>query len=333
MRKGHLIAAAVALLPFAWVIAHVGLSAMLVQLKAMRVALPVVLALSILRLFLQSITWSASLKGEHVSVDTTKLIGVRLASQSMGYLTVLGPVISEPMKIKLLGTPAEPTITATFLDDGVYWFTSALVAILGIVSLPLVAVHGARYHLIPAFLSLAGMVFVIMRRNPILPGLVRVLGHHAPSWLARAEKLEASIRSYRLHYPALVTRMFWIDVACQVLIASEVVVILWSLRLPIHFLTVVAIDGVTRALKLLSGWIPARLGSDEGGAISAFALTGFSPILGLSLAVTRRVRDLLWALIGILWFAWNSRVVGGRQRASSGVTDTIVKEIVECRQS
>src|SRR4029077_4345457 len=197
---------------------------------------------------------------------------------------------------------------------------------------PLVAVHGARYHLIPAFLSLAGIVFAILRRTPILSGLVRALGHHAPSWRAHAEKLEASIRSYRLHHPALVSRMFWIDVACQVLIASEVVVILWSLRLPIHFLTVVAIDGVTRALKLLSGWIPARLGSDEGGAISAFALTGFSPILCLSLAATRRVRDLLWALVGILWFAWNSRVVGGRKEALGGVTGTL-REIVECRQS
>ena len=75
--------------------------------------------------------------GENVAVNRTTLIGVRLASQSMGYLTVLGPVISEPMKIKLLGTSSEPTITATFLDNGVYWFTSALVAMLGIVCLPL----------------------------------------------------------------------------------------------------------------------------------------------------------------------------------------------------
>src|SRR6201984_2252654 len=137
MRKSHLIAALVALVLFGWVIAHVGHSAVRVQLKAVRVALPIVLALSVLRLLLQSITWSASLEGEHVSVNTTKLMGVRLASQSMGYLTVLGPVISEPMKIKLLGTSSEPTITATFLDTGVYWFTSALVAISGIVCLPL----------------------------------------------------------------------------------------------------------------------------------------------------------------------------------------------------
>src|ERR1700741_4460387 len=149
MKKGHLIAAPVSLVMFAWVIAHVEFSAMLVQLKAMRIALPIVLALSVLRLLLQSITWSASLQAELVSVDTAKLMGVRLASQSMGYLTVLGPVFAEPMKIKLLGTPTEPTITATFLDNGVYWFTSALLAIVGIMGLPLVAVHGARYPLIP----------------------------------------------------------------------------------------------------------------------------------------------------------------------------------------
>ena len=152
MRKIHVIIALAALVLFAWVIAHVGLSTMVAQLKAMRVALPIVMALSALRLFLQSTTWSASLKGANVAVNRTTLIGVRLASQSMGYLTVLGPVISEPMKIKLLGTSSEPTITATFLDNVVYWFTSALVAISGIVCLPLIAAHGAAYHWIPIIL-------------------------------------------------------------------------------------------------------------------------------------------------------------------------------------
>jgi hypothetical protein len=307
MRKTQLIIAFAALGLFAWVIAHVGLSTMVAQLKAMRIAVPIVMALSALRLFLQCTTWSASLKGENIAVNRTRLIGVRLASQSMGYLTVLGPVISEPMKIKLLGTSSESTITATFLDTGVYWFTSALVAISGVVCLPLVAAHGAAYHWIPVILALAVGVFAITRRSPILAGVVRAFGRRAPSWLARAEKVEASIRNYRVEQPALVSRMFWIGVACQLLIASEVLVVLWSLHLPIHFFAVMAVEGVTRSLKLASGWVPARVGFDEGGAISAFAVAGLSPMNGLGLALTRRVRDLLWALIGILWLAWNTR--------------------------
>ena len=307
MRKVQLIVALAALVLFAWVISHVGVPTMVVQLKAMRVALPIVIALSTLRLFLQSTTWSASLKGEKVYVNRARLVGVRLASQSMGYLTVLGPVLSEPMKIKLLGTSSEPTITATFLDTGVYWFTSLLVAISGIVCLPLISTHGTAYRWLPVILALAVAVFTITRRSPILRVVVRAFGTRAPSWLVRAEKWEASVRTYRSKQPALVGRMFWIGVACQILIASEVLVFLWSLHLPIHVFSVLAIEGVTRVLRMASGWIPARVGADEGGAISAFGVVGLSPALGLGLALTRRVRDLLWALTGILWLAWNSR--------------------------
>jgi len=328
MKKAHLAIAFVAVGLFAWVVVHVGISTLLDQLKAMRVALPIVLALSLIRLLLQSVAWSASLKGEQVHVDISKLAAVRLGGQSLGYLTVLGPVISEPLKIKLLGTRTEPTVTATLLDDGVYWFTSALLAIAGIASLPFVAVHGAVYHAIPAVLALSLMVFVITRRNPILSGVVRAFGEKVPSWLARAEKFESSIRNYRINQPVLVRRMFWIDVACQVLIASEVVVVLWALNLSIHFFTILVIEGVTRGLKMLSGWIPARLGSDEGGAISAFALTGLSPVLGLALALTRRVRDLLWAFIGIIWLAWNSRGAKESQDTAGPIPTILAQEIL-----
>jgi hypothetical protein len=326
MKKGHLIVAIFAVLLFTWVIAHANLPSMVQELKAMRTALPIVLALSALRLYLQSLTWSASLKGQDVSVGAAKLAAIRLSSQAMGYLTVLGPVISEPMKIKLLGTPAEPTITGTFLDDGVYWFTSALIAISGLLSLPLLTIHGARYHLIPAILVLGLAILLITRRNSILTGAVRLFGKKIPSWLIRAEKAEASIRTFRVEHPALVTRMFWFDVACQLLVAAEVLVVLWALHLAIHFLAVLAIEGMTRTVKMVSGWIPARLGSDECGAISAFAAAGLSPILGLALALTRRVRDLLWALIGIIWLTWNSRAESHRPEPGNFATD--MKELM-----
>jgi hypothetical protein len=328
MKKAHLAIAFVAVGLFAWVVGHVGISTLLGQLKAMRVALPIVLALSLIRLLLQSVAWSASLKGERVHVDIPKLAAARLGGQSLGYLTVLGPVISEPLKIKLLGTPTEPTVTATFLDDGVYWFTSALLAMAGIASAAFVAVHGAVYHAIPAVLALSLMVVVITRRNPILSGVVRAFGDKVPAWLARAEKFESSIRNYRINQPVLVRRMFWIDVACQVLIASEVVVVLWALHLSIHFFTILVIEGVTRGLKMLSGWIPARLGSDEGGAISAFALTGLSPVLGLALALTRRVRDLLWAFIGIIWLALTSRGAKESEDTAGPIPTILAEEVL-----
>lgn len=327
MKWGHLIIAILAVLLFAWVMAHINVASMVQQLKAMRIAIPIVLTLSAIRLYFQSVTWSASLKGQHLSIETIKLAAVRIASQSMGYLTVFGPVISEPMKIKLLGTPSEPTITATFLDNGVYWFTSALIAICGLLTLPLLTVHGKHYHSIPAILVLGLAIFVITRRNSILSRVVRAFGKKVPSCLIHAEKAEASVRTFRLEHPALINKMFWFDVAIQLLTASEVFAVLWTLHLPIHFLAVLAIEGVTRSLKFVSGWIPARLGSDEGGAISAFAAVGFSPMLGLSLALTRRVRDLLWVLMGIVWLAWNSRGASDQPEPTANLP-TIERELL-----
>jgi hypothetical protein len=312
MKSIQFIFACIAFGLFAWAISHAGLSAITSQFKAICIAVPIVVALSLLRLFLQSYTWAASLKGERIAAKGSTLVGVRVASQSMGYLTVLGPVISEPMKIKLLGTPVEPTITATLLDTGVYWLTSALMAVLGIVCLAAFAAHGTVLRWIPVAFALAIAVFVITRRKSLLGEVMRALGTRAPSWLKRAEAFEASIRTYRLEQPALVARMFWIGIACQFLISFEVVVVLWALHLPIHFLAIMSIEGVTRSLKMASGWVPARVGVDEGGAISAFSIVGLSPMLGLGLALTRRVRDLLWALTGVLWLAWNSRGAGPR---------------------
>ena len=316
MKRGrHLVVVLIGAGLFTWVIAHVGLHAILQQVKAMSIALPILLMLSLCRLLLQTASWSMALKGEGISALPKRLVGIRLASQSMGYLTFLGALLSEPMKIKLLRTPTESTIKATFLDSGVYWFTSALLAIVGCVCATFLAIHGAHYTwTIVAVTLLTLVLFLIARSKPILSGLVRVLGKHSPSWLSRGEAIERSIRSYRLQQPALVARMFWIDVACQLLLASEVAVVVWSLRLPIHLVTILAIEGITRALKMISGWVPARLGADEGGAMSAFMAAGLSPVFGLTLALTRRMRDLLWALIGLAWLVWRAPGVTGHEK-------------------
>lgn len=327
MRRNHLIVALVGLALLIWVIARVRVPGIVQDFRAFKIAVPVVLALSLCRLILQTSAWSQALKDQRISIPARQLIGIRVASQGMGYLTVLGPVLSEPMKIKLLGTPAEPTITATLLDDGVYWFTTILLAIAGWLSIPMVAIHGMHTPWVAAaVLGLVLVLFFILSQKSVLSLLLRRLGKRSPRWLVRAALLEGSIRNYRGRHPALVKRIFWIDVLCQLLVASEVVVVLWALHLPIRLLPVVAIEGITRGFKLISGWIPARLGSDEGGAISAFALAGFSPGLGLTLALTRRVRDLLWALGGLGWLLLNSRKEVHEDEKSANAPTAILKE-------
>jgi hypothetical protein len=290
-----------------WVMAHAGLPAIMHQLRALRVALPIVVALSLVRLLLQSMAWSAALKSEGLHVGLRRLIGIRLASQGMGYLTVFGPVVSEPMKINLLRTPIAPTATATFLDNGVYWFTSALVGIACCICITVMRAKGAASTLMFSAIFILILLFMGSRKSA-LSGLVGKLGKRSPSWLNKGAKIESAVREVREQKPELIGRLFWLDLSCQLLLVCEVAVVLWSLRLPLHVLTVLAIEGLTRGVKMMTGFVPARLGVDEGGAMSAFAASGFSPVFGLTLALTRRARDLAWALVGLAWLACRSRV-------------------------
>jgi len=330
MRKAALLAALVGAALFVWVIQHMGLSAILQQLKALRFALPILIALSLCRLLLQTVAWSTVLKAEGITVALTDLIGIRLASQSMGYLTVLGPVLSEPMKIQLLGTAVAPTITATFLDSGVYWLTSALLGMAGCISIALLVAHGGYLTSAAALFAIFALaLLLITRRKPILSSVAQGL-RRSPAWLKRAEKIEGSLRDYRVQHPAVVSRMFWIDVACQFLMASEVAVVLWALWLPIHVITVLAIEGFTRAVKMATGWVPARLGADEGGAMSAFMAIGLQPAFGLTLALTRRTRDLLWAATGLAWLAWRSQGTKNQNKSIEQTLESGGKELTLC---
>ena len=307
MRKANLLLAAVGTALFAWVIVHAGPAAIVQQLGALRIALPIVVALSLARLLLQTLAWSAALKSEGLDIGIPRLIGIRLASQGMGYLTVFGPVLSEPMKISLLRTPVESTATATFLDNGIYWFTSALIGIAGCACIGLIKAQAGSSVLVLSVVFALVMVF-IARRKSVLSSISAALGRRSPSWLNRAAKVEFTIREKRIQKPELVGHMFWRDVACQLLLVAEVAVVLWSLRLPIHLMAVIAIEGFTRAVKMMTGWVPARLGADESGAMSAFAASGLSPAFGLTLALTRRARDLAWAVVGLAWLALKSQV-------------------------
>jgi hypothetical protein len=77
--------------------------------------------------------------------------------------------------------------------------------------------------------------------------------------------------------------------------------------LPIHGGIVLALEAANRMVKMMAGWMPARIGADESGAAGAFAALGLPAASGLALALTRRARDLLSVLVGMIWLTWHSQ--------------------------
>jgi len=318
-RKIEILLVAMGLALFAVVVSKIGWGAALHELRRVWIAVPLLVGLSVVRLLLQTRSWGLALREEGVRAKFGELIGIRLASQSLGYLSVLGPAVSEPMKIRLLGDNWKTSTTATLVDSGVYWFSSALIGILGCVAAGILLAHGrygpTLFAVATLFVLSAGLLF---RQKPILASLVELSKARAPQWLKKGAELEAQIRAFRQQHPKTLRSMMHIDLVCQVLLVAEAAIVISTAKLPVHLFAILGIEAAVRVAKMTSGWIPARIGADEGGAAAAFAAFGFSPAAGLMLALARRSRDFLWCVLGLCWLAWRS-YLGKKEQALAEV--------------
>jgi len=300
---------------FAVVASRIGWTGFFHQLKIASLAVPVLVGVSFLRLVLQTHAWRIALQQEGVSATLGELLGIRLASQSMGYLSVLGPALSEPMKINLLkGKNWNTSATATLADTGIYWFTSAIVGLTGCMAAAILLAGAQEARtLVGITLLFALLLTVLIRQKPLLQKLIVVMGERAPAWLKKGAALEQEIRSFRTRNPLSTRSMLYLDLLCQLLLVAETALVLSYLKLPVHLPALLGIETATRVTKMVAGWMPARIGADESGAAAAFAAFGLSPVSGVVLALTRRFRDLLWCVLGLTWFAWRSRTTVQKQ--------------------
>jgi hypothetical protein len=317
MKKQNVVIMIAGLALFGFVAAKVGWSDIAQQLQAVGTALPILLALSALRMALQTAAWSGALGAHGIRASATNLIGARLASRAMGYLSVLGPLVSEPMRISLLEDRSREATAATLIDTSVYWLSCWFFTIFGTVCAVQSMSGGRRLWSLATLAPLViGAAFLMIRRKPVLPALVRALGSRCPSWLREGEQVEVAIRDFQVQHPGCVRRMLACGIACQILMGAELVAIFLALRIPCHPGTILGLETASRVVRTMGGWLPARIGIDESGMAAAALTFGLSSLTGLAIALARRVRDLIEAAIGFCWLACRSR--SSRQRVKSG---------------
>ncbi len=291
---------------FIFAVERIGLGSVMREAKAMGAGLFVILLLTLIRLFLQTQAWAIALEQDGIRATTSELLFLRLASQGIGYLTVLGPAASEPIKIKLLRRhPGSPT-AATLVDTGVYWLSAGLVLIAGSVSAAFVLTRNQTASILFAAIIAAALLLLVKPKEFLNP-LSSSMGKRAPRWLTKAAQVERQIRDFARRHPEPIRHMLVLDLACQALLLGEVVAGLYFLHLPLRAGAVLSIEAANRAVRLIGGWMPARIGADESGAAGAFAALGMPAAAGLAFALTRRFRDMLGSLVGLLWLAWRTQ--------------------------
>jgi Lysylphosphatidylglycerol synthase TM region len=278
-------------------------------LQAIGAGVVVMFGASLLRLLLQTRSWRMALRQDGVRTTTAELMFLRLASQGIGYLTVLGPAASEPIKIKFLQNRGGSAVGATLVDTGVYWLSAGATMLAGCIAAAAVLKSTSTALIaggIAATIVTAGC-FAVRSKCRFRPAIPGAGSAHWPAWLNQAVRIGKEIRDFARTNPRTIRSMFLLDLACQVLLLAEVAIAFWCLHLPLRAGNVLAIEAAGRAVRMIGGWMPARLGADEGGAAAAFVALGLPAASGLAFALARRVRDMLNSLVGLTWIAWHAR--------------------------
>jgi len=146
-------------------------------------------------------------------------------------------------------------------------------------------------------------IFVFVQRYglfALLAGLIhRLFGDRFAWFVGGATTLDRAVRVIYRRPRRLLVCTLW-QFAAWIVAAGEIWLALRFLRHPVSIADALLIDAVTHAASTAAFIVPGALGVQEGAFMIVGNLLGLSPEISLAVALTRRARDLLLFIPGLL---------------------------------
>ena len=152
----------------------------------------------------------------------------------------------------------------------------------------------------------AGLFFIIQRYR-VASAAGTILGRSR--WLRKFNDVLNHLRGIedRLVYfytrrPRRLLAVFVLSFANWTLGVAEVWTVMYLIGHPISFTDAWIIESTAQLIRSATFFIPANIGTQEGGfLIAAAAITG-QPSFGLAIALARRIREIAWIIWGFAVF-------------------------------
>jgi len=293
-----------------YLVVRTGVEALLEPLRTLSWwLLPVVLVPYLAATLLHTLGWRLAFARERPPF--ARLVSIRLAGEAFNVTT--GSVGGEPLKVLLLRprVPLDGAVAAVVIDKTTIAMGQGAFLLVGLV------IARAGFALPPAFVETMTALFVVeilallaLALVQTSEGIGRALQRLARSaWPALGQRLEPFLRIermvavfYRHHAGRLGGAIVW-HLLGWVAGSLEVYLVLSWLGLDVSPATALVIEAFASAVRFLAFMVPAALGALEAGTMVVFGAFGLSPGLGLSVTLIRRLRQIVWVVIGLLTLA------------------------------
>ncbi len=279
------------------------------------VALLVLLIPSVIMYVIEAYGWKVTLGPSAKTIPFWRVLAIRTAGEVVNMTTPTAYVGGEPLKAYLLkkhNVPMVEGLASVIIAKTTMTIAEVLFILLGIaLGMWLLGGNDSSGQTVAAALLSVGLLafgtaaFVFVQRQGLftwLLGFLRKVGLKIAYLEAREEQLRSLDRTilsfYRDNRPAFYasTGLFLLGWLSE---ALEVYVILYFLGGPAMALSAISIGALSVFIKGGTFFIPGSLGAQDGGNLLLLRAFGYSDVTGITFALLRRFRELVWIGIGL----------------------------------
>jgi hypothetical protein len=304
--RRHLVTAAAALggtVLFAYAISRVGWTDIEAGIRRVGWGWLAILALSGSRFLVRAEAWRRCM-APAVRIPFPQAFAAYLAGDSIGNLTPLGLIASEPTKVFLTRHRLATREAASSLALDLFLYSVSVVAMTGVglvallITLPLPI--GWREIIVGVMVAMAIGVAVSFR---LVGGTWMAERGERPPWRARLASLRQAVLTFSAGHPARLWRVFLLHFVFHVLAFVEVFLTLrWLVGTPTVAQALV-FSALDRVVMVVFKFVPFRVGVDEASSGGMAVLLGWGAAAGVTLAIVKKVRTLVWTAVGLLLIA------------------------------
>lgn len=316
LRLALLLLGLLTLLGLVW---HIGLDRIVEASSRLGpMAMVVILLPSLLMYLLEAFGWRLTLGVQAGRLSFFRLLSVRTAGEVVNMTTPAAYVGGEPLKAYLLrpyGISLVDGLASVVLAKTVMTITQILFIVLGIGLAVLVIGGGGSRQLGLAAAVSVGLLafgtgaFVLVQSRGLFTMLLTVLRavRLRIGYLEAREQqlrdLDATISAFYAGQRgrfALSAGAFFLGWMAE---ALEVYAILYYLGGSVDAVTSIAVGGLSVLIKGGTFFIPGSLGAQEAGNLALLLAFGYPDITGITFALVRRLREIVWIVIGLVCLA------------------------------
>ena len=307
---------------------HAGTTAVFGGFRRVGSGIMVVILLGGIRALLRTAAWRLCLDPED-RLPLRSMFAAYLAGDAIGNVTPFGFLISEPSKIVMVRerVALQASVASLTLENLFYSATVVVMLVAGTGALLLsfslprpLEIVGVLVLLVTPFVVAAAAWLVATRRR-VVSGAIEWLARHrlAPHYLVQRlpdiRQTGDRVFGFVSRRPRAVVPLLLLETTYHVSGVAEIwfaLGLITAVRPPL--LTAFVLEAVNRTITTVFQFVPMWLGVDEAGTAAVTSAVDLGSAAGVSLALVRKTRVVIWTVIGFLILLHRGWSVGAAAR-------------------